>query len=63
MEETNRRKGPPPWHYHCRECGQEFRVRAPRGPAEESRIACPNCRSRRIERTDMSEAEACQPGG
>jgi DNA-directed RNA polymerase subunit RPC12/RpoP len=54
--------GPPFWEYACQQCGGRFRVKAPRGPAEEKKIRCPECESRDIKWLTTA-SEACPPGG
>jgi DNA-directed RNA polymerase subunit RPC12/RpoP len=54
--------GPPFWEYNCQKCGGIFRIKAPRGPAEEKKIRCPKCESRNINWL-ATASEACPPGG
>jgi hypothetical protein len=35
----------------------------PKGPSDEKRRVCPECKSADIERTGVVKAEACPPGG
>jgi DNA-directed RNA polymerase subunit RPC12/RpoP len=55
--------GPPDWQYRCDDCGHEFRLPAPKGPADEKDRTCPKCQGRHITRLDVVKSEACPPGG
>jgi DNA-directed RNA polymerase subunit RPC12/RpoP len=69
MSEINPEKGgscpfgPPDWRYKCGECGHEFEMPAPKGPADEKGRACPVCHSHNIARINVVKSEACPPGG
>ncbi|MFA5307944.1 MAG: hypothetical protein WC370_00475 [Dehalococcoidales bacterium] len=69
MAELNEKKcaacslGPPDWVYKCEECGNEFTLPAPKGPAEEKSRVCPECHGKNIKRTDLVKSESCPPGG
>ena len=55
--------GPPAWHYKCGDCEHEFEMPAPKGPAEERKRSCPECKSSNIKVTNIHKSEACAPGG
>ena len=55
--------GPPPLKYTCNDCGHEFVLPSPRGPAEEQQYACPKCKSRNLKRAEFVSTEFCVPGG